>query len=146
MEEICRIYGYNNVPSRRPVTDLTLSEVPLHAWRGARLKRQLVDLGYQEVITYSFIDPKLQDLLAPGVSAQVLENPMSQDMSVMRTSMLPGMVEALQANIARQQDRVRLFEVGQCFLPGGGRRGRAALDDRRRALGPASCGELESGR
>ena len=117
VEEICRIYGYNNVPSRRPVTDLTLSEVPLQRGGIPALKRQFVDLGYQEVITYSFIDPKMQDLLAPGTAPQVLENPMSQDMSVMRTSMLPGMVDALRANIARQQDRVRLFEVGQCFLP-----------------------------
>ncbi len=117
VEEICRIYGYNNVPSRRPVTDLTLTEVPLERGGVPALKRQFVDLGYQEVITYSFIDPKMQDLLAPGSPARVLENPMSQDMSVMRTSMLPGLVDALQANIARQQDRVRLFEVGQCFLP-----------------------------
>ncbi len=117
VEEICRIYGYNNVPSRRPTTDLTLSEVPLERAGFPGLKRQLVDLGYQEVITYSFIDPKMQDLLAPATAPQVLENPMSQDMSVMRTNMLPGMLDALRANIARQQDRVRLFEVGQCFLP-----------------------------
>jgi len=117
IEEICRIYGYNNVPSRRPVTDLTLTEVPLERGGVPALKRQLVDLGYQEVITYSFIDPKMQDLLAPGSTPRVLENPMSQDLSVMRTSMLPGLVDALRANIARQQDRVRLFEVGQCFLP-----------------------------
>ncbi len=117
VEEICRIYGYNNVPSRRPVTDLALSEVPIERRGFPALKRQLVDLGYQEVITYSFIDPKVQDLLAPGTAPQVLENPMSQDMSVMRTNMLPGLLHALRANIARQQDRVRLFEVGQCFLP-----------------------------
>lgn len=123
VEEICRIYGYNNVPSRRPVTDLTLSEVPLEQGGVPALKRQMVDLGYQEVITYSFIDPKMQDLLDPGRGPRVLENPMSQDQSVMRTSMLPGLVDALQANIARQQDRVRLFEVGQCFLPAGGESG-----------------------
>jgi phenylalanyl-tRNA synthetase beta chain len=117
VEEICRIYGYNNVPSRRPTTDLTLSEVPLERGGVPALKRQFVDLGYQEVITYSFIDPKLQDLLAPGTVPQALANPMSQDMSVMRTNMLPGMLDALRANIARQQDRVKLFEVGQCFLP-----------------------------
>ena len=118
VEEICRIYGYNNVPSRRPVTDLTLREVPLDRSDVPALKQQMVDLGYQEVITYSFIDPKMQDLLAPGVAPRVLENPMSQDQSVMRTSMLPGLVDALRGNAARQQDRVRIFEVGQCFLPG----------------------------
>ncbi len=117
VEEICRIYGYNNVPSRRPTTDLTLREVPLEASSVPALKQQFVDLGYQEVITYSFIDPRLQDLLAPGVPAQALENPMSLEQSVMRTSLFPGLIDALQNNVARQQDRVRLFEVGQCFLP-----------------------------
>jgi phenylalanyl-tRNA synthetase beta chain len=118
VEEICRIYGYNNVPSRLPTTPLALGEVPLDGASPAALKRQLIDLGYQEVITYSFIDPRLQDLLAPGEAPQVLENPMSMEQSVMRTSLLPGLVDALRANAARQQDSVRLFEVGQCFLPG----------------------------
>lgn len=118
VEEICRIYGYNNVPSRRPVTELDLREVPLTRSSVPALKQQFVDLGYQEVITYSFIDPRMQDLLAPGVAALELVNPMSQELSVMRTSLFPGLLEALSANIARQQDRVRLFEVGQCFLPG----------------------------
>lgn len=118
VEEVCRIYGYNNVPSRRPVTDLALPEVPLTRHSVSELKRQLVDLGFQEVITYSFIDPKLQDLLAPAEPALRLENPMSLDQSVMRVSLFPGLVDALRANVARQQDRVRLFEVGQCFLPG----------------------------
>jgi phenylalanyl-tRNA synthetase beta chain len=64
----------------------------------------------------------LQDLLAPGVVPLQLANPMSTEQSVMRTSLFPGLVEALQANMARQQDRVQLFEVGQCFLAGDGAR------------------------
>lgn len=118
VEEICRIYGYNNVPSRHPRTHLTLREVPLGRSSVPALKQQLVDLGYQEVITYSFIDPRLHDLLDPGTEPLKLENPMSLDQSVMRTSLFPGLVDALRANVSRQQDRVRLFEVGQCFLPG----------------------------
>ncbi len=118
VEEICRIYGYNNVPSRLPRTDLGLREVPLDRASITALKGQLVDLGYQEVITYSFIDPRLQDLLAPGVAPLKLENPMSLDQSVMRTSLLPSLADVLKANVSRQQDRVRLFEVGRCFLPG----------------------------
>jgi phenylalanyl-tRNA synthetase beta chain len=118
VEEICRIYGYNNVPSRRPVTGLELREVPLARSSVAALKRQMVDLGYQELITYSFIDPRLQDLLAPGKEPLALTNPMSMDQSVMRINLLPGLLDALQANVARQQDRVRLFEVGRCFVPG----------------------------
>jgi phenylalanyl-tRNA synthetase beta chain len=118
VEEICRIYGYNNVPSRMPQTALELSEVPLRRSGVGALKQQMVDLGYQEVITYSFIDPRLQDLLAPGSTPQVLANPMSTEQSVMRTGLFPGLIDALRSNVARQQDRVRLFEVGQCFQGG----------------------------
>ncbi|MEJ2088924.1 MAG: phenylalanine--tRNA ligase subunit beta, partial [Gammaproteobacteria bacterium] len=109
VEEICRIYGYNNVPSKLPVTALELRRVPLDRSSVSALKAQMIDLGYQEVITYSFIDPRLQDLLAPGEEPLVLTNPMSADQSVMRTSLFPGLIGALMANIARQHDRIRLF-------------------------------------
>jgi len=115
VEEICRIYGYNNIPSRRPLTRLMLAEVPINRSPLSALKQQLVDLGYQEAITYSFVDPKLQDLLAPGARMLELANPMSTEQSVMRVNMLPGLVAALGANVSRQQDRVRLFEHGLCF-------------------------------
>ncbi|MFV2089832.1 MAG: phenylalanine--tRNA ligase subunit beta, partial [Pseudomonadales bacterium] len=118
VEEVARIYGYNNIPSRSPTTALTLRRIPLEASSPAALKQQMVDLGYQEVITYSFIDPRLQDLLAPGVEAQILANPMSAEQSVMRTNLFPGLLDAVRANVTRQQDGVRLFELGQCFLPG----------------------------
>jgi len=118
VEEICRIYGYNNIPSRRPQTDLALNAVPRDRSTVPALNQQMVDLGYQEVITYSFIDPRMQDLLAPGMVPLKLENPMSMEQSVMRTSLFPSLAGALKANVSRQQDRVRLFEVGRCFLPG----------------------------
>jgi phenylalanyl-tRNA synthetase beta chain len=118
VEEVCRIYGYNNVPIRRPVTELALRRVPLQTSPVSDLKRHLASLGYHEAITYSFVDPKLQDLLAPGVDTLALENPMSSDQSVMRANLLPGLVDALRFNVARQQDRVRLFEMGLRFAPG----------------------------
>jgi len=118
VEEVCRIYGYNNIPSRVPQTGLSLREIPQLRSSSAALKTQMVDLGFQEAITYSFVDPKLQDLLDPSVEPLVLTNPMSTEQSVMRTSMLPGLLEALRNNISRQQDRVRLFELGSCFIPG----------------------------
>ncbi len=118
IEEVCRIYGYNNIPSRVPQTGLSLREIPQLRSGSAALKTQMVDLGFQEAITYSFVDPKLQDLLDPSVEPLVLTNPMSTEQSVMRTSMLPGLLEALRNNISRQQDRVRLFELGSCFIPG----------------------------
>jgi phenylalanyl-tRNA synthetase beta chain len=118
VEEVCRIYGYNNLPVRQPVTELELTPVPLERSPAGRLKRLLATLGYQEAITYSFVDPRLQDLLAPAADALVLSNPMSSEQSVMRLNLLPGLVEALRFNVARQQDRVRIFELGSCFAPG----------------------------
>lgn len=118
VEEVCRIHGYNRIAPRRPVTDLALRAVPRDRAPEAALKRRLATLGWQEAVTYSFVDPRLQDLLDPGTAPLRLANPMSAEQSVMRTNLLPGLVGALRANLARQQERVRLFEVGVCFHPG----------------------------
>jgi len=120
VEEVCRIYGYNNIPSKQPVTHLELRSVPLEQSGEANLKAQLAASGFQEVITYSFIDPKLQDLLEPAIDPVALANPMSSEQSVMRTNMLPGLVDALLGNRARQQDSARLFELGLTFVPADG--------------------------
>ena len=118
VEEVCRIYGYNRVPARRPQVALELRQVPLTRAPESDIKRHLAALGFQEAITYSFVDPRLQDLLDPKVAPLTLTNPMSSEMSVMRTSLLPGLLQALRGNLSRQQERVRLFEAGLCFLPG----------------------------
>ncbi|MEM7080076.1 MAG: phenylalanine--tRNA ligase subunit beta [Pseudomonadota bacterium] len=117
VEEICRIYGYNNVPSRQPHTALTLREVPLNARPEARLKRFLAGMGLQEVVTYSFVDAALLDLCDPGAQPLTLANPMSSDHATMRTNLLPGLIDAVRSNQARQQDRVALFELGLVFKP-----------------------------
>ena len=80
-----------------------------------RLRLMLVDRGYQEAITYSFVDPRLQRLLFPKQPALALENPLSAELSEMRVSLWPGLVEVLRFNLRRQQDRVRVFEVGPRF-------------------------------
>ena len=118
VEEVCRIYGYNRIPSRQPSTRLTLRQVPKDRSEAVRLKEQFAALGYQEAITYSFVDSRLQDLLDPGAEPLRLANPMSAEQAVMRTTLLPGLIDALRGNIARQQDRLRLFEIGQCFITG----------------------------
>ncbi len=118
VEEICRIHGYNNMPSRRPTTDLTLKAVAVEESGERALKAQLTAVGYQEVITYSFVDPVLLDRMDPGAAPLKLENPMSTEQSVMRTTLLPGLVEVWRANAARQLDRLQIFELGQCFVPG----------------------------
>jgi phenylalanyl-tRNA synthetase beta chain len=118
VEEVCRIYGYNRIPTRPPRADLTLRSVPLDRSPEAELKRQLAALGFQEAVTFSFVDPRLQDLLDPGVEPLRLANPMSSEQSVMRTNLLSGLVGALRLNLSRQQERVRLFESGSCFRRG----------------------------
>lgn len=115
VEEVCRVHGYNNIESRRPYTELHLREVELEAHGEPALKRQLIASDLQEVITYTFIDPSVADLFAPGKAHLELANPMSRDQSVMRASLLPGLVDALKHNTSRQQSRVRLFEVGRVF-------------------------------
>jgi phenylalanyl-tRNA synthetase beta chain len=76
----------------------------------------LVQRGYHEAITYSFIEPGLQELFSPGAAAMTLANPISAELASMRVSLWPGLVAALQSNQRRQQPRVRLFEAGRKFV------------------------------
>ena len=115
VEEVCRIHGYDNIPSQMPKAALRPRPKPLEQSGEGQLKTQLAALGFQEVITYSFVDPIRQALLDPGAEALALANPMSADQSVMRTNLLPGLVEALRFNQNRQQRRAQLFELGLCF-------------------------------
>jgi phenylalanyl-tRNA synthetase beta chain len=82
-----------------------------------QLRRHLSARGFREAITYSFVDPKLQQLFDPGLQPVALANPISADMAVMRTSLLPGLLTAVLRNTNRQQPRVRLFETGLRFVP-----------------------------
>ena len=119
VEEICRVRGYDKIPVRMPQTRLELGRLPLDSTPRGELKRFVGSLGYQEAITYSFIDPALADLLDPNAPTVVVTNPMAQDMSSMRTTLLPGLLKTLIANVSRQQLRVRLFEIGRCFSASG---------------------------
>ncbi len=118
VEEICRIYGYNNIPSSQPVVRLPLATVPLQTHSEPQVKRQLAGLGFQEVVTYSFIDPAMQKLFDPEIEPLMLVNPMSSELSVMRTTLLTGLVDAAKKNISRQQTSGKLFEVGLVFDTG----------------------------
>ncbi|MFJ2524165.1 phenylalanine--tRNA ligase subunit beta [Pseudomonas capeferrum] len=116
IEELARLYGYNNLPVRYPQARLAPQGKPETRGDLPNLRRLLVARGYQEAITYSFIDPKLFELFSPGVEPLLLANPISNDMAAMRASLWPGLVKALQHNLNRQQDRVRLFESGLRFV------------------------------
>jgi phenylalanyl-tRNA synthetase beta chain len=118
IEEIARIYGYDNIPVQQPkapavMVPVTESRVKLEA-----IQEALISRGYQEAITYSFVDPKLQQLLHPGSESLKLSNPISSDMSDMRLSLWPGLISAVSHNLNRQQSNVRLFETGLRFWPG----------------------------
>jgi phenylalanyl-tRNA synthetase beta chain len=98
-------------------SELPLMPQPENRLSKAVLRRTLVARGYQEAITYSFVDPKLQALLAPGQAVVELRNPISGDMSVMRTTLWAGLLNTLIYNLNRHQTRIRLFELGQRFVP-----------------------------
>ncbi len=117
VEEIGRIYGYDELPSTQPHGSVKMSACPENVISELRVKEVLVSLGYQEAICYSFIEPKVQNLITPETPGIKLTNPISEELSVMRTSLWGGLISALVYNQNRQQNRVRLFELGSCFIP-----------------------------
>jgi len=120
IEELARVYGYNNVPSTVGLAASALSSQPEEQLPLQRLKQSLVSLGYQEIVTYSFIEPKLATVVCGAEQQNIrLQNPISEDMSVMRTSILPGLLATAIYNQNHQQDRLRLFEAGMVFKPEG---------------------------
>ena len=117
VEEVARVYGYNNIPDVPVKASLIMTQHREASLSLKRVKTLLVDKGYQEAITYSFVDPKVQQLLHPGEEALILPSPISSDMSAMRLSLWTGLLSAVVYNQNRQQGRVRLFESGLRFVP-----------------------------
>ena len=115
IEELARIYGYNKLPKTPGLGSHPLKSQPEASVSIGRIRQLLVSLGYQEVVTYSFIDPVLSALVCPQDVAIPLQNPISEEMSVMRTSILPGLLSTLSYNENRQRERIRLFESGLVF-------------------------------
>lgn len=118
VEEVARLCGYDQVPERRLHAPMTLHAAPEARIGADAVRETLVGRGYHEAITYSFVDADVQRQLDPERPALPLANPLSAELGVMRTSLWPGLLSAVQRNQARQQPRVRLFEVGRAFLGG----------------------------
>ena len=116
IEEVARIYGYNNIPNLPPMAHLVMNEQPEADLPLKRARHLLVDRGFQEAITYSFVEPKAMSLLFPHQDPIILPFPISADMSAMRVSLWPGLINAVVYNQNRQQGRVRLFESGLRFI------------------------------
>jgi phenylalanyl-tRNA synthetase beta chain len=119
IEEAARLYGYDRIPARPYAASLVPAPVPELAALD-RARAQLVARGYQEVITYAFVDGALQHQLAPDLQAIPLDNPIADTLALMRTTLWSGLLPAWRYNQQRQQKRVRLFEVGVCFRDEGG--------------------------
>ncbi|WP_417501208.1 phenylalanine--tRNA ligase subunit beta [Marinobacter sp.] len=116
IEEVGRIYGYNNLPVTEPTGSLGL-RVNEEATRPvSAIQNYFVSHGYQEAVTYSFVDPKVQAQVDPEREGIALANPISSDLSVMRTSLWSGLLKTVAYNQNRQQPRIRLFETGLRFL------------------------------
>jgi phenylalanyl-tRNA synthetase beta chain len=114
--ELGRIHGYETIPSRQACATITIAQEPEMAFSIAQAQAILVARGYHEAITYSFTDPARQQAFIPELTALPLANPISSDLSVMRTGLWPSLLQIAQQNLARQQTRIRLFETGLCFF------------------------------
>ncbi len=119
IEELARVYGYNNLPVKVPTVELNMISDDESRVELRDVRRQLIGRGYQEAITYSFIEKGLAAQFDDQHVAVALANPISAEMAVMRTSIWPGLAKAVQYNQNRQQARIRLFETGQRFLAEG---------------------------
>ncbi len=113
--EIGRVHGYTRIPASHASASSATKAPPETAFDLDRAKLTLVDRGYHEVITYSFVSPELQRRLDPDRPPLLLANPLSADLAAMRTNLWPGLLQAARGNLARQQERMRLFESGLRF-------------------------------
>ncbi len=133
VEEVARVWGYGEIPSTLPSGTLTLTRRPRPVVAQDAVRRALADAGFQEAVTLSLIDPAylvhlgLAGAEDPRVVA--LQNPLAADRSVLRPSLLFGLLEAIRINVRRQTADVRLFEIGRVFAAQGA--GKLALEETR---------------
>jgi phenylalanyl-tRNA synthetase beta chain len=116
IEEVARVHGYDSVPEVPARGDTTFSPVTETRVPDRTVTAALIDRAYQEVVSYSFVGREPQSALFPEAEAICLDNPISSEMTDMRVSLWPGLLGALRQNLSRQQDRVRIFEVGLKFI------------------------------
>jgi phenylalanyl-tRNA synthetase beta chain len=119
IEEVVRIRGYDSVPAAAPVAPATMLRAPEATRARAALRARVAERDYTEIVTYSFIDAKWEVELAGNAHPVALANPIASQMSVMRSSLIPGLVDALAFNVRHKQSRVRVFEIGRCFRKAG---------------------------
>ena len=115
IEEVARIHGYDRIPTTTPTGQVNLVAPSETRVEERVLRRQLTGRDFLEAINYAFVDARVLATWQLEAGGVALANPLSADLGVMRTALLPGLVDALARNRARQQNRVRLFELGKVF-------------------------------
>lgn len=115
IEELARLYGYDKLPQHSLKIHSQLVSDKEQVQPIDRIKDLLVDLGYQEAITYSFTDEKILKILTPDEEVYRLQNPISSDLSVMRTTLWAGLLKAIDVNLKHNHESVRFFETGLKF-------------------------------
>jgi phenylalanyl-tRNA synthetase beta chain len=115
IEELARLYGYDKLPVQKLSLDANINVIKEAQTDKYDVMQALVSRGYQEVITYSFISEKYQDLIDPSAKKITLTNPISADMSTMRSSLWPGLLQTVESNQRRGHTDARFFEIGLCF-------------------------------
>ncbi|MBV9671067.1 MAG: phenylalanine--tRNA ligase subunit beta, partial [Acidobacteriales bacterium] len=118
IEEIARVHGFNKFPNTLPAFLGGVTEVP-SATREAKIRSKLLALGYNEALSSSFMSSEAAASFTPELKPVLLENPLNNERAVMRTTLIPGMLEMVEHNLNRGQDRVRLFEIGNAFHANG---------------------------
>lgn len=116
IEELARIYGYDQIPVHFPHGGMAMLPVSETKYSTIDIKRSLITRDYQEVINYAFVDSDWELDLVNNSKPIALQNPIASQMSVMRSSLIGGLISNLQFNLNRKQARVRLFEIGCCFI------------------------------
>ena len=119
IEELARVHGYANIPALPPPAPAVMLHRNEAGRTPAVVRRLLADRDYQEAITYSFVERSWEADFSPAADPVALANPISAQMSVMRTTLIGGLLNAVVFNASRKQTRVRLFEIGRCFVPDG---------------------------
>ena len=119
IEEVARIYGYDRIPATLPAAPATMLPAPESKRDAAAVRRLLVARDYQEIVSYSFVDAAWESDFAGNAAPVSLANPIASNMSVMRSTLAGGLINCLVHNLSRKQARIRVFEIGRCFMAEG---------------------------
>lgn len=118
IEEIARLHGYDKIPAIKPIANLGILDAPEASWNKASMSGVLQSQGYQEVVTYSFVDESWEQDLMGNANPIKLKNPIASNLGVMRSSLWGGLLDVLTYNLNRKQERAMLFEIGASYFAG----------------------------